>query len=1011
MRRFSLLYKVIIAFIVILLPILAVISIMFENDREEIEALIIRELRQNADESESNILMYMEMNRYRIHDFSSDGFIVNSLERIQGKEAGRVLGEYMRLHKLPIFKEIYRLNIITAPDGHVLASTAPEMVGEDVSREEFFRNGLKVVSVAEIATKFGPELAVSAPIYSRVEKGKVLGVITGFVPLSRFVEFFNGQYMRRLGALSWSEWGRWDSFEIYMVNRDKLLITPFRYVPGSVLKQKVDTFPVRECLERGKEMTGIYPDYRGQMVAGASMCLPSLGWTLVAEVDRQEVFAPVTRSHRYSFSVIILVTALIGGLVFYFIRVIVRHLRALAAGAGEIAAGNYEARVPVRTRDEIGQLAISFNVMAESVLERQRELVRSQKSLAESELRYRMLVENLQEGIWVIDADAVTTYVNPKMAEMLGYTVSEMMGRSLFDFMDEESKKYTIERLELKRKGIREVVDNEYIKKDGSRLYATVSAAPLMEAGEYRGAIAGIVDITERKKAEEALRESQERFRAILDNMGNVVYMKDLEGRHIFVNRLFEIVARRSKADIYGRTNRELFPERISAEFEKSDMKVLEYDRPMEFEESLPIEDGLHSYISIKFPLKDTKGNTYAVCGVSTDITNLKNAEEALRKSEQSLREAQRIAHIGNWEWDVERDYVYKSEEVLRIFGRRAEELANYESIITSVHPDDREAVIMRFREAIDKEKAYSVDARIKRGDGGERIVHFQGEVVRGSSGKTVRMAGTVQDITERKLAEDEVVKLNRELEQRVEERTLDLKRANEDLAAAKTEIETFTYSVAHDLRSPLRLIDGFTLLLLKKQRDKLDRDGQDHLERIRASSKRMGQLIDDLMNLSFVMRAEVVTASVDLSAIAMTIAVDLEKADPEKKSNFVIEEDLVALGDEKLLRMVLENLLGNAWKFTSKKDEPFIEFRRCGEEAGMEVFCVKDNGVGFDLAHAERLFRPFQRLHTHDEFPGTGVGLATVKRIIQRHGGRVWAEGSAGEGAVFYFTLQKGRG
>src|SRR3990170_2325538 len=271
-------------------------------------------------------------------------------------------------------------------------------------------------------------------------------------------------------------------------------------------------------------------------------------------------------------------------------------------------------------------------------------------------------------------------------------------------------------------------------------------------------------------------------------------------------------------------------------------------------------------------------------------------------------------------------------------------------------------------------------------------------------------MAGTVQDITERKQAEDEVTKLNRELEHRVEERTLELKRANEDLAVAKTEMETFTYSVAHDLRSPLRLIDGFTILLLKKQRERLDMDGQDHLERIRASARRMGQLIDDLMNLSFVMRAEVVPGEVDLSAIAMSIAIDLEKADPERKSDFVIEEGLAARGDERLLRMVLENLLGNAWKFTSKKDGPRIEFCRCGEEDGKYVFCVRDNGVGFEMAHAERLFQPFQRLHSQDEFPGTGIGLATVRQIVQRHGGRVWAEGAKGAGAAFYFTLQRGQ-
>lgn len=1010
MSRFSLLYKVLIAYLVILLPILIIIAMIFENDREGMEELLMTELRQTADEREAYILLYLQMNRNRIRDFSSDGFIVNTLEHMEGQSAGMVLGDYMRRYKLPLVREMYRLSIITAPDGRVLASTIPGWEGEDLSKEEFFRKGLKELTITEVVSKFGPEIAISAPIYSRDDAGKVTGVITGFTELSKFGEFFTGEYMESLGALSWNAWGRWTTSEIYLVNRNRLMLTQSRFVPDSVLKQSVNTFPVRECLEQGREVTGVYPDYRGEMVVGASMCIPSLGWTLVVEVDRHEVFAPIIKSQRYTLLAVISVTLLIGALTLYFILAMVRHLRALAFGAGEIAAGNYDVRMPVKTRDEIGFLASSFNAMAASIGHRAEELVRSQKSLSESELRYRTLVENLQEGIWVIDENAVTTYVNPRMAEMLGYTVSEMVGKSLFEFMDEEETRRARERLERRRMGVKEVADAEYTKKDGSKFYATVAAAPLIEAGRYKGAIAGIIDISERRKAEEALRESQERFRAILDNMGNAVYVKDLEGRHIFVNRLFEIIAGMKREDVYGKTVFELFPEGTAREFDANDRKALQYGRPMEFEESLPQKDGVHTYISIKFPLNDTKGNTYAVCGVSTDITSLKSAEEALRKSEQSLREAQRIAHIGNWEWDAESGYVYKSDEVLRIFGRRTDEFTKYDDYLNAIHPENREEVVKSFEKALRGGKTFSIDARIIKRDGTERIVHIQGEAARDESGRPVRMTGTVQDITARKMAEEEVVKLARELELRVEERTRDLKRANEELAAAKTEIETFTYSVAHDLRSPLRLIDGFTILLLKKQRERLDPEGQDHLERIRAASRRMGQLIDDLMNLSYVMRAEVVSSTVDLSAMAMSIVSDLGRAAPERRAVFSIEEGHMARGDEKLLRMVLENLLGNAWKFTSKTPEPMIEFRRAGEEDGRDIFFVRDNGTGFDMAHAERLFQPFQRLHSQDEFPGTGIGLATVSRIVQRHGGRVWAQGEPGAGAAFYFTLERGK-
>lgn len=1005
MKRFSLLYRVLAAYLAVLIPILLVMAGLFSGNREEMERLIVSELTQMADEREAYILMYLEASRNRIRDFASDGLIVESLE--EGGPAGE-LGDYMRRYKLPIVKEVYRLSIITAADGRVVASTAPGIEGEDRSKEEFFKRGLSGLSVTQTASPLGPEIAVSAPIYSRVDGGRVLGVITGFTELARFGDFFTGEYIRRLGALTWNHWGRWATFDTYLVGSGRLMLTQSRFVPGSVLRQSVDTLPVRWCMERGREVTGRYKDFRGRQVVGASMCFPEYGWTLVAEVEEKEAFAPVAGSQRLAYAAVSAVALLTGALVLYFILAIVRRLKALALVAGEIAAGNYGARAFERAGGEIGLLASSFNAMAGSIGHRTQELMDSKMRLADSELRYRTLIENLQEGIWVVDDNEMTTFVNPRMAEMLGTTVAGMAGTSIYDYKDEAGARLLKERLVSVRRGVKLFVDAEFVRKDGSRRYFSVSAAPLVEGGVYRGAIAGIVDMTERKKAEDALKESQERFRAILDSMGNIVYMKDLEGRHLFVNRFFELATGMKKEEVYGKTSFDIFPQEAAARFDANDRKALEAGGAVEFEEPVRLEAGERTFLSIKFPLKDTSGKTYAVCGVSTDITGLKEAEEALRKSEQSLRQAQRIAHIGNWEWDMLERRLRTSGEVLRIFGIRGAPPEKDGDYLGLIHPGDRDEVWRAFEEAVRTGRRCSVDARITRGDGKERIVHLQGEILKDASGAPARISGTVQDITERKTAEQEAVRLARELEQRVEERTADLKRANEELAAAKAEMEAFTYSAAHDLRAPLRLVDGFTALLIRKQRDRLTGEGIDHLERIRAASQRMGQLIDDLMDLSFVMRAEVASNRVDLSAMAASIALDLERAAPERKAAFSIQEGLEATGDERLLRMVLENLLGNAWKFTMRTSEPRIEFLRVREEGGAAVFCVKDNGIGFDMAHAGRLFRPFERLHSHDEFPGTGMGLATVARAVQRHGGKVWAEGAPGAGASFCFTIEK---
>jgi signal transduction histidine kinase len=236
------------------------------------------------------------------------------------------------------------------------------------------------------------------------------------------------------------------------------------------------------------------------------------------------------------------------------------------------------------------------------------------------------------------------------------------------------------------------------------------------------------------------------------------------------------------------------------------------------------------------------------------------------------------------------------------------------------------------------------------------------------------------------------------ELEQRVEERTA-------QLAAANKELEAFSYSVSHDLRAPLRSIDGFSLALLEDYTERLDEEGKNHLQRIRAATQRMGMLIDDLLNLSRMTRAEIRKETVDLSSIAQSVARGLQEAQPERQVEFRIEDRLEAKADARLVRVVLENLLGNACKFTSKRSSAYIEFGKTHQN-GNSAYFVRDNGAGFDPAYANRLFGAFQRLHGTTEFPGTGIGLATVQRIIHRHGGKIWAEGAVEKGATFYFTL-----
>ncbi|MGB8993410.1 MAG: MASE3 domain-containing protein [Desulfobaccales bacterium] len=374
---------------------------------------------------------------------------------------------------------------------------------------------------------------------------------------------------------------------------------------------------------------------------------------------------------------------------------------------------------------------------------------------------------------------------------------------------------------------------------------------------------------------------------------------------------------------------------------------------------------------------------------------NLKLSEEAVRRERDFIDRLIETAQALVVVLDRQGRIVRFNRACETITGYRYEEVKDRPFWEVVLVPEEVEAVREVFHRLTAREFPFTYENYWVARDGTRRLIAWANTALTGEDGSVEHVIATGIDITDQRAAQDRIQRLNAELELKLRE-----------LEVTNRELESFTYSVSHDLRAPLRWISGFARALEEDCAPQLDSQGQGYLQRIQEAVRQMGELIDALLLLSRMARAEMRRQPVDLSAQAQAIAADLKGADPERRVEVIIEDGLTAEGDPTMLRAVLENLLGNAWKFTGKVPRARIEFGALPPAADNRGFFVRDNGAGFDMAYVDKLFGAFQRLHGTSDFAGTGIGLATVQRIIHRHGGRVWAEGVVGQGATFYFTL-----
>ena len=671
--------------------------------------------------------------------------------------------------------------------------------------------------------------------------------------------------------------------------------------------------------------------------------------------------------------------------------------------------------------------------------------ITEQKRAEEERHQLSAMIDKSLNEVYVFDAATLKfSYANEGALRNLGYSMDELSRMTSVDLkplFTEATFRLAIQPL---ISGEKEQLFLETIhrRKDGTT-YPVEVHLQLMGDRSRPIFLAIINDITERKRAEEALRESEEMFRSVFE-LSPVGKTMTAEDGSLRVNRAFAEMLGYSVEELESISWRGLtFPDDIRKSDEAAQALISGKEKRVSFEKRYIHKNGNIVWAQLTIGLVGGRGGASRFFLTSAeDITERKKAEAEILQNESRLK---RLVDILQHQSETIQGFLdYALEQAIQLTESKIGYIYYYSEERKEFVLNTWSKEVMAECEVINPLSRYELDAT---GFWGEAVRQrrpiiandFQAEIplkkgspqghvkllkfmtvpifrdqkivgVVGLANKaedydetdilqTSLLMEAVWKVVERKTAEEEIRALNAELEERVLKRTMELTTANKEL-------ESFSYSVSHDLRAPLRSIEGFSSIFLDEYGASIPEKGRDYLERVRRNTLRMGQLIDDILELTRIGRSELRVTKIDLSALASEVVRELVDENPRREVAIEIEPGMTAMGDPQLLRIVLANLLGNAWKFTSKRDHARISMGRWVDPEHGPAFFVSDNGVGFDNAYKDKLFVAFQRLHAEQDFPGTGIGLANVQRVVRRHGGEVWAEGEVDRGAKFSFSL-----
>jgi len=888
------------------------------------------------------------------------------------------------------------------------------------------------------------------------------------------------------------------SAETLVVRKDGdsvLFVNELRHISNAALKLRIPLTSIKiPSVQAVLGYVGIWEgiDYRGIDVLADIQPIPGTPWFMIAKVDKNEIF-----SELYYRSIIIIA--------FISLMIIL-----MGASLGWI----YQTR----------QRTLFWG------------LLQAEQNLTEKENEFRTALYSIGDGIITTDLNGCVRQMNPVAEELTGWNESEASGKKLeniFQILNEETRNIIESPADkILREGVMVGLANHtlLISKKGKEIPIADSGAPILNAdSKIEGVILVFRDQTRERSAENALRESEEKFRCMFENSPVGISMTSIDGT-IKINEAFYTMLGYTEEELLSTTWQDItHPDDIKNDQKQLDFILSGERRTSRWEKRYIHKNGNIIWVDISTALqRDNEGKPLFFITSINDITNIKQSEEALRESEKKLREAQEMAHLGFWNWNVKSGEVEWSHEVFKIFCldpkefkpqidsilelspwpedhqrdqdliKRAveshspgnyeqkflrpdqsiayyystfrgnyDDMGNLNAIVGTVlditerkqaeetirenekyfrelieslpqlfwtcrvdgpcdylskqwveytgipeaeqfgyrwleqlHPEDRDRTVSEWLEKVKTGSGFDIEFRIRRNDGIYRWFKTRAVPMRDAERNIIKWFGSNTEIDELKKAEERLLNINTELEQRVEKRTSQLQISNKEL-------EAFTYSVSHDLRAPLRHVSGYVDLLNKRFLPELSGKGEHYLNSITDSVHQMGLLIDDLLDFSRTGRVEMSETELDMNRIVGEVAKTLQQDDLKYNIEWVIAALPSVTGDNALMRLVWINLLSNAVKFTRPRKKAIIEIG-ANDEDKETIFFVRDNGVGFDMKYAQKLFGVFQRLHSTEEFEGTGIGLANVQRIISRHGGRTWAEAELDKGATFYFSLPK---